>query len=58
VWALCRAIREDLPVEYGAARARLDQEMMLGFALSAEPGGTAAAFPLGAEHQDTRIPHH
>jgi predicted dehydrogenase len=58
VWALCRAIRENTPVEYGAARARLDQEMMLGFALSADAGGAAVAFPLGAEHLETRIPHH
>jgi hypothetical protein len=32
--------------------------MMLGFALSADAGGAAVAFPLGAEHLETRIPHH
>jgi predicted dehydrogenase len=58
VWALCRSIREGAPVEYGAARARLDQEMMLGFALSAEAGGVPITFPLGDDCLETRIPHH
>jgi hypothetical protein len=58
VWALCQAIRNGGPVEYGAARARLDQEMMLGYALSADQEGAPIRFPLGAEHQETRIPHH
>ncbi len=58
VWAFCRAIRENTPVEYGASRARLDQEMLLGFALSADAGGAPITFPLGAEHLDARIPHH
>jgi len=53
--------RDDLAVIVGpdgAVRARLDQEMMLGFALSADAGGTAVGFPLGPEHRDMRIPHH
>ena len=58
VWALCRAIREGSPVEYGAGRARLDQEMMLGLALSAGAGGVPVSFPLGEEHLEARIPHH
>ena len=58
VWAFCKAIRENTPVEYGALRARLDQEMMLGYSLSAEAGGAPVTFPLGPEHAETRIPHH
>lgn len=57
VWALCRSIRDGAPVEYGPARARLDQEMMLGLSLSAEADGAPVTFPLAAEHAETPIPH-
>lgn len=58
VWAFCEAIRTGGPVEYGPQRARLDQEMMLGYALSAKADGAPVAFPLGPEHDEDPIPHH
>ena len=47
--SLVRAVREDGEPTYGAAQARLDQELILAIRASAEQGGGAVTLPLKAD---------